>query len=65
MYKVRFSYDEPSSPVVEVFNSKQIEDAIQFALMFHRSSNVPHLISVSDGDRESVVFKLSAKLNQK
>lgn len=61
MYKVRFTYDEPAAPIVEVFISNQIEEAVQFALMFHRSSNVPHLISVSDGDRDSVVFKLSAK----
>lgn len=61
MYKVCFTYDEPAAPIVEVFVSSQIEDAIQFALMFHRSSNVPHLISVSDGDKESVVFKLALK----
>lgn len=65
MYKVRFTYDEPSAPIVEVFFSNQIEEAVQFALMFHRSSNVPHLISVFDGDRESVVFKMALNPKKK
>lgn len=61
MYKVRFTNDEPVAPIVEVFASPSIEDAVAFALTFHRSSNVAHIISVSDEDKESVIFRRSSK----
>lgn len=41
MYKVFFNS-------LEIYNADSLEDALAFALNFHRASNVPHTIKVYD-----------------
>ena len=57
MYKVNFGSTELS---VSIFCSKTLDEALIFAINLHRSSNMPHNISVLD-DKDSVVVSLISK----
>lgn len=58
MYCVRFYQLEVGSPSrPAVFQSSSLEDCVQVALNFHRSSNVPHLISVTQESDEPKIFR--------
>lgn len=58
MYKILFS---ENGPMVCIAKGLKIEDAIQFALNLHRSSNVSHTVFVFGEDKESAEIILESK----
>ena len=50
-----------SGPMVCVAKDLKLEDAIQFALNLHRSSNVEHNIFVREADKDEVKLTLSSE----
>lgn len=58
MYNVRYSQSGVGSPYRPVvFDSVNIEDAVQFALNLHRSSNVNHVVTVCQESDEPKIFR--------
>lgn len=55
MYKVFWNSE------VEIFSSQSLEDALAFALSFHRASNKSHAISVYDPVKDDECITLVRK----
>lgn len=58
MYKIFFK-NKDLDPFLEVARASSIEDALALAVGLHRSSNVPHFVTVENlqDDKEVVTLK--------